>query len=130
VFACLNLDDNAGEEPLSPEQARAELRELMEYASDELGRRASLTDALVAVEPLDPSRTVLAHAFSREFLLTPVDDRGARQYLCGQSVAQPAPPDYREVMFTFRQENGGTMGLLWGREGGRWRLVSYRLMTQ
>jgi hypothetical protein len=71
----------------------------MEYSTHELGSRASLSDAIEAAEPPDPS-TIVPHTFSREFLLTPVDDREARQHLCGQN-----------------------------REAGRWRLVSYRLMT-
>ena len=127
AYACLDLDGNAGSEPLSTDQARAELRELMEYTSEELGTRASLTDVIVAVQPRDPSRTVLSHAFSREFTLTRVNDRDARQYRCGQSAAQTVQPDYHGVMFSFRREYGGTMSLLWNREGQRWRLVSYRL---
>jgi hypothetical protein len=129
AYACLNLDDNAGSEPLSADRAQAELRELMEYVWQELGERASLTDAIVAVTPSDPSRTILSHAFSREFALTPANDRQSRQYRCGQSVAPASAQHYYEVLFTFRRENAGTMTLLWNREGQRWRLVSYRLVT-
>lgn len=129
AYACLDLDGKAGLEALSAEQAGAELRELMEYTSSQLGRRESLTDAIVAVRAGDPSRPILSHPFSREFMLTPADDREARQYLCGQRVTQPAQPDYQGVLFAFRQENSGTVALLWNREDGRWRLVSYRLMT-
>ena len=129
AFACLNVDDDAESESLAADETRARLRELMEYAADELGSRASLSDAIVAAEPRDPSRTIVPHAFSREFMLTPVADREARQYLCGQNVTPPAQPDYHGVVFTFRHVNGGTLGLLWEREGSRWRLVSYRLMT-
>jgi hypothetical protein len=89
-----------------------------------------LTDAIVAVLPRDPARKVLDHPFSREFMLTPVDDREAQQYLCGQSVTRPENPDYHGAVFTFRHEGGGALGLLWNREGGRWRLASYRLISQ
>jgi hypothetical protein len=130
AYACLNLDDSAGSEPLSVDQARLRLRELMSYSVDELGRTTSLTDAIVAAQPRDPARKVLDHAFSREFMLTPVDAREAQQYLCGQSVTPPENPAYHGAVFTFRRENGGTLGLLWNREGARWRLVSYRLMSQ
>jgi hypothetical protein len=63
-------------------------------------------------------------------MLTPLVDREARQYLCGQQVTPAAQPDYHEAVFTFRVVNGGALGLLWNREEGRWRLVSYRVMTQ
>jgi hypothetical protein len=102
----------------------------MEYSAHELRSRASLSDAIVAAPPRDPSRTIAPHTFSREFMLTSVADREARQYLCGQHVRPAAQPGYHGVVFTFRHVNGGTLGLLWNREDGRWRLVSYRLVTQ
>jgi hypothetical protein len=130
AYACLNVDDDASSESLVADGARARLRELMEYSAHELGNRASLSDAIVAAEPRDPSRTIAPHPFSREFMLTPLVDREARQYLCGQQVTPAAQPDYHEAVFTFRVVNGGALGLLWNREEGRWRLVSYRVMTQ
>ena len=69
--ACLNVDDDAESESLAADEARARLREVMEYAAHELGSRSSLTDAILAVEPRDPSRAIVPHAFSREFMLTP-----------------------------------------------------------
>jgi hypothetical protein len=30
------------------------------------------------------------------------------------------------VIFTFRIDGGGTLGTLWIREEGRWRIVSYQ----
>ena len=130
AYACLNLDDNAGSEALSAEQARLRLREVMSYSVDQIGRKTGLTDAIVAVQPRDPARTIVDHPFRREFMLTPVGDREAQQYLCGQGMTPPENPEYQGVLFTFREEGGGTLGLLWSREGGRWRLVSFRLMSQ
>ena len=102
----------------------------MSYAVDELGHRTSLTDAIVAALPRDPARKILDHPFRREFTLTPVDDREAQQYLCGQGVTPPENPEYHGALFTFRRQSAGTLALLWNREGGRWRLVSYRLISQ
>ena len=34
--------------------------------------------------------------------------------------------DYYGVIFTFRIDGGGTLGMLWNREGGRWKIVSYQ----
>jgi hypothetical protein len=129
AYACMDVDGNAGSEALSTDEARARLRELMEYSSSQLGPRQSLTDTIVALQPSNPSRT-LGHPFSHEFLLTPVDDQETRQFACGQNVTPSAQPEYHEVLFTFRREGSGTLGLLWDREGQRWRLLSYRLVTQ
>ncbi len=130
AYACLNLDDSAGDEALLADQSRQRLQEVMSYSVDQIGRKASLTDAIVAVLPRDPARTILDQPFSQEFMLTPVGDREAQQFLCGQSVTRPENPEYHGAVFTFRHEGGGALGLLWNREGGRWRLASYRLMSQ
>ena len=62
-----------------------------------------------------------------EFLMGPVPADEARQYLCSQAAAPPGPlPDYYGVIFTFRIDGGGTLGTLWIREEGRWRIVSYQ----
>ena len=102
----------------------------MSYSVDQLGEETSLTAAIVAVQPRDPARTIVDHPFRREFMLTPVGDREAQQYLCGQGITPPENPEYHGVLFTFRREGGGTLGLLWSREGGRWRLVSFQLMSE
>ena len=58
----------------------------------------------------------------------PVPAEEARQYLCNQAAAPStgAQPDYYAVIFTFRIDGGGTLGTLWTREDGRWRIVSYQ----
>jgi hypothetical protein len=129
-YACLNLDDDAREEALGADRARTELRQLMEYATEELGTRQNLTDAIEAVQPANPSRTTVDQAFRREFTLTPASAADAQQYQCGQTTAPPASTEHYEVLFQFREEGAGPMGLLWTREGGSWRLVSYRLVVQ
>jgi hypothetical protein len=129
AYACLDLDGNGGSEPLRTDRVRAELREVMEDTSDQLGTSASLTDAIAAVQPPAQSRAIISHAFSREFVVISVNAAEAMQYGCGQSAAQPAKSTYHEVIFRFRREDSGTMALLWRREGQRWRLLSYRLLT-
>ena len=107
---------------------RREARTLMEYAGARLGPRPDLTSAIVAFTPRNPDRPVTDHPFKREFLLGPVPEAEARQYLCNQAAApvSATPPDYYAVVFTFRIDGGGTLGLLWNREGGRWKIVSYQ----
>ena len=100
----------------------------MEYAVARLGLRTDLTSAIVAFTPRNPDRPITDHAFKKEFLLGPVPEAEARQYLCSQAAAPPAGTgaDYYGVIFTFRIDGGGTLGMLWTREGGRWKIVSYQ----
>ena len=99
----------------------------MECAGARMGHRPDLTSAIVAFTPRNPNRPVADHAFKREFLMGPVPADEARQYLCSQAAAPPGPlPDYYGVIFTFRIDGGGTLGTLWIREEGRWRIVSYQ----
>jgi hypothetical protein len=128
AYACLNLSDDARSQALDAAGARREARKLMEYADARLGPRPDLTSAIVAFMPRNPDRPVTDHPFKKEFLLGPVPAEEARQYLCNQSAVPPAgtQPDYYAAVFTFRIDGGGTLGLLWTREGGRWKIVSYQ----
>jgi hypothetical protein len=130
AYACLNLNDSAQGVALDAEAARRELRRLMEYAAGKLGTRTNLTSAILAVTPRDPKRVVVEHPFRREFLLTPLAETEARTYLCGQGAAAATSAQYFGVVFQFRRAGGGTLGLLWTREAGLWKLVSFQPIAQ
>jgi hypothetical protein len=129
AYACLNLTTDARGQALDAPGARRELRTLIEYAGKKLGTRPDLTGVIAAIVPRVPNRTIVDHAFRREFLLGPVPESEARQYLCSQAAAPPAGTDYYGAIFQFRTEGGGVLGLLWTREEGRWKIVSYRLFN-
>jgi hypothetical protein len=129
-YACLTLKNDERGEPLDAVASRRELRRLMEYSSQKLVAHANLTSVIAAFTPRDPARPVVDHPFRREFLLTPLTHAEAAQYLCDASAAQPAGAEYFGVVFTFRLEGGGTLGLLWSREADTWKVVSYQLLTQ
>jgi hypothetical protein len=129
-YACLALKGDGKGVPLDAAGARRELRRLMEYSTKELGKRSDLTSVIKASVPRDPNRVVVDHAFRREFLITPLTETEARQYLCDASAAQPSGAQYFGVVFTMRTQGGGTLGLLWAREAGVWKIVSYQLLEQ
>ena len=129
-YACLTLKADAKGQQLDAAGARRELRRLMEYSIQKLGPHSDLTSVIQAFTPRDPTRVVVDHPFRREFLITPLKDTEARQYLCDASSAQPSGAEYFGVVFTLRIEGGGTLGLLWSREGGAWKIVSYQLLEQ
>src|SRR4030095_3067831 len=106
--------------------ARRELRRIMEYASNKMGEHSNLTTALLAFTPRDPKRVVIDHAFKREFLLTPLTEAQARPYLCDGATAAPTGGEYIGAVFQFRVAGGSLFGLLWTREDGKWKQVSYK----
>jgi hypothetical protein len=130
-YACVALKAGARGEQLDAAGSRRELLRVMEYATQKLGPRPDLTSAIVAFTPRDPNRQVLDHAFRREFLVGVVPETEARQYMCDASTAPSVPgAQYYGVIFTFRIDGGGTLGLLWAREAGAWKIVSYQLLEQ
>jgi hypothetical protein len=134
-YACLNLDDDAREEALDSRQAHETLRELMELAVDELGDRDNLTEAIDQVIPWDKTVRMLSHPYEKDFTVGEMRNEHAEQYICGQiqARAEGTGDDYGTywgVIFRFKRERAGVLGLLWIREEGNWRIVSYRAFEQ
>jgi hypothetical protein len=124
---CVNIDDDAEPEALDASRTRTVLRETMRYAVDEFEQPLNLTEAIDAVQPLNVNRRLLAHAFEGEFSLSELNAAGAATYSCEQSQALDPGRTYYDVLFRFRRSDGGTLGLLWTQEAGRWKLVSFHL---
>jgi hypothetical protein len=134
-YACLNLDDFAGREALGAQQARETLKDLMELAVDELGDRDNLTEAIDEVIPRSKTTRVISHPYERDFTVDEMTNELAEQYVCGDVPARPAGTGdqygtYWGVVFRFKDENSGVLGLLWTREEGNWRIVSYKSFPQ
>ena len=125
-YACLNLNEDARGQALDAAGARRELRRIMSYANEKLGAHSNLTSVVAAFTPRDPKRVVIDHAFKREFLLTPLTEAQARPYLCDGATAAPTGGEYIGAVFQFRIAGGSLFGLLWTREDGMWKLVSYQ----
>jgi hypothetical protein len=126
--ACLNIDDDAEYEALDANGTRAELRETMHYVVDKIEKPHNLTEAIQAVLPLKPDRQLIAHAFEREFSLGELSRDEASQYVCGQQQGQLPDRAYYGVVFRFKHSDGATLGLLWAKEAGAWRLVSFQAL--
>ena len=126
AYACLVISDDQRGQPLHATTARRELLTLMEFATHKLGTQRSLTSSIIAFVPRDPKRVVVDHPFRNEFLLTPLTEMEARPYFCDKTTAPATGAEYYGVVFQFRVSGGGVLGLLWTREGDRWKLVSYQ----
>ena len=140
ALACLNTDEDVDEELLRGNEARDVMRILMEYTTDELGDRDNLTEAIDVILPWDSEYRVVNHPFEEDFAVAEMPDERAVQYLCDR---QPTPEEaaavaagelnygtYYGVLFRFKAEGAGVLGILWMRENGHWRIVSYRTFQQ
>ena len=140
ALACLNTDDDVTLELLRENQARDVVRTLMEYTNDELGDRDNLTEAIDIILPWDPTSLVVGQPYEEDFALVEMPDEKAVQYLCDRKPTRQEAESteagnltygtYYAVVFRFKAEGGGALGLLWEREGRGWRIVSYRSFQQ
>ncbi len=140
ALACLDTDDTAGDEVLRADQARRMLGELMEGLNAEMGDRDNLAEAISAVMPVDPTVRIVPHAYDKDFAVMEMTVEHAEQYLCERIPAPPGTPVpqptdygiYWGALFRFKIEGdqGGVLGLLWAKENGRWKIVSYEAFEQ
>ncbi len=127
AYACVNIDDSAGEEALGAAGARDTLRELMAFSADRLGPRSNLTEAVDAVEPFT-ERVPTVHNFDGEFGMDDMTPEESQQYVCGQeNTALDPNKRYIGVILQFKQEGSAILGLLWMQQDEEWKLLSYRV---
>ena len=135
AIACINLDEDVEDEVLRGAQARDALRDVMEGINGELADPDSLTEAIDAVKPWDVSQRVLEHPFEGDFSLIEMTGRDAAIYVCdapkGVDLISDTYGDYYSALFRFKLpgERGGVFGLLWAREDGTWRVVSFEAFS-
>jgi hypothetical protein len=143
VIACINIDDDSQDEILDVNTAIVEMREIMEYALGQLGDRDSMTEAIdaVATETEDQASRLVSHPYEGDFTIIQVRNSTAADYMCstrrsGEPPPMPGGPDatgtYYGVLFRFkaRADQGGVLGLLWDRQEGEWKIVSYAVLQQ
>ncbi|HJS74073.1 MAG TPA: hypothetical protein VJ921_07300, partial [Vicinamibacteria bacterium] len=133
VLACVDVDDDLDEDFLRAGGAESTLRHAMEFTLDELGEVDDLTEAIEAVLPWRESMRVQSHPFEKDFAVLDLTSRDASAYLCGETLASEDPNAYGTyfgVVFRWRVPGGGSFGLVWSRENGSWRVVSYEAFEQ
>ena len=139
-LACLNTDDRPGDEVLRSDQARGLMKELMEALNDEMGDRDNLAEAIEAVAMVTSTVRHIPHAYDKDFTVGELMVEHAERYLCEKLPAAPGTPVpqptdygiYWASLFKFKLERdqGEVLGLLWKRENGRWKIVSYEAFDQ
>jgi hypothetical protein len=138
-MACVNLDDDAQQESLTSLQTRQQLRKNMAAISEEMGEFESLTEAIDVVIPWRKAFRVMKQPFEGDFSMVEVPDSFARAFSCevrdreAEDKALAAGNfqygNYYASMFRFKVANnrGGVLGVMWKREDGDWRIVSWEV---
>ena len=117
------------------------LGELMEAVNDEMGDRDNLAEAISAVSEVSTDEVrLIPHAYDKDFTIGEMTVEHAEEYLCERippppGTPVPQPTDYGiywAALFRFKMERdqGGVLGLLWQKENGNWKIVSYEAFEQ
>lgn len=136
AYECLRGEDFEGSDEVPPQQV---LRERMAAANDVLGRHAHLEGVVEGVhDPKLGLRRIENDETDRLFVLSDVPQNRVVEFHCafrGQSVpkayreAAGQTGEHRLATFLLRigEMRGATLSLLWSKEAGLWRIVSYEL---
>ena len=111
----------------------------MEALNDEMGDRDNLAEAIEAVAMVTSTVRIIPHAYDSDFTVGELMVEHAERYLCEKIPAAPGTPVpqstdygiYWGAVFRFKLERdqGGILGLLWQKENGNWRIVSYEAFS-
>jgi hypothetical protein len=132
--ACTNTDEDSENEVVQDGDARTIFVEVLQTANTTLGKPRDLSSTIAAADPWDPEMKVVDQPNKAFFTMANVTNKEADEFLCIAENAPNATKDpkgygtYYETFFTFKYskgENAGGMVLLWKKENGTWRILSY-----
>ncbi len=132
MLACVDTDEDARDEILKGRDARDVLVEFMGYTVDEMKDRDNLTEAIDAVLPWDPKYRIVKHPFEGDFAVAEMTSEDTQEFLCtaDASVVGTGYGTYYGALFRFKVDGGGVLGLIWMKEDGNWRIISYEAFEQ
>jgi hypothetical protein len=139
---CVNIFLPEGEKPPSgQEEYPAYIRETLNKVAQKVGKVKRLNEALEPVKPAHEDLRTVEHAGERAYTLVAVPDQLASSFECemrskkrpyaGDESAKKVYGKYYATMFRFRTpgEHSAALTLLWGNDGGQWKILSYELAT-
>ena len=142
TLACVNIDEDAENEILSAAQAQAELRLEMRQTAEAMGHPHNLTEVIDQFRPWREAPRVVSHPFEKDFTIIEVPDTFAKAFRCESRSGEEQKRaltgtnlqygTYYETLFRMKVEGnrGGVFGLLWTKENGAWRIVSWEAYEQ
>ena len=142
AYACTALDKEAGDS-FDYGMAPFQMMMGMKAVNDALGKVERLEDVAVGVRLTNPKLTVVRQEHHAQFVLYGVPDDVAASFECANrtKIGEPMQPrdkrSYRELedfdyfgsTFYLKgpQGRGATLALLWAKEQGYWKIVSYEV---
>jgi hypothetical protein len=132
AYACINRV-RGDEEPRvegSDQQGRR-LREGLARTAKRLRSEKDLNDLIDAEPPTHPDFRVARHDLDEAYTLITVPDDFAQSFLCDGQAAAAGPSGngtrYYGTMFLLEVPGGAeaALGLLWGQEGGDWKILAF-----
>ena len=141
--ACVGLYLGEGEKaPATAEEDAAYIRNTLNRVATKVGKVQHLSEALEPIRASHDDLQTVAHPGEDAYTLVAVPDELEALFLCSKrSKANPYVEDddakaksygkYYATMFTFRTpgEHSAALTLLWGKEGGQWKIFSYEVVT-
>ena len=120
---------------------RESLRKALEETYDFIGRHTTLSTAIESVKPWNPDVRMIRHPFDSDFDLFEVSDSLAESFLCSNRLQKRKPTPrqgerafgtYYGTTFQLRlpEAREGALALLWKKENGQWRIVSFEVLSE
>jgi hypothetical protein len=140
--ACVNLYLADGQrKPATAEEYSQSIRTTLTTVGKDVGRVQHLRDALEPVKPEHEDLKVVEHAGEHAYTLAAVPDSLAASFECekrstknpyaGDDRPQKVYGNYYATLFTFRTpgDHPAALTLLWGKDNGHWKIISYEVVT-
>jgi hypothetical protein len=140
--ACVELYLPEGEKaPSGPEQYAMYVRETLNKVAQKVGKVEHLRDALEPVKPAHEDLRTMEHTGEHAYTLVAVPDELESSFACHKrSTKDPYVAEdsatmhygkYYATLFTFKTpgEHPAALTLLWGKESGEWKIISYEIVT-
>jgi hypothetical protein len=138
--ACADLDENSRLRNAGRESSRRLFDEMMREVKRRVGRVDNVDRALVAIDPHDKQIRLVDHEDKKAYALGHVTEAHFNHFICKNKNSPATSKSHLDrsryasdyvTVFGFRnhRELGGALILLWAREGTRWKVVSFDVLS-
>ena len=142
ALSCVSKDGDVEIKVKKRSDAVGALRKVFREVYEHLQGVENPNEAIKGQEPWQKNvYTIIDHPYRQFFAAFSAPDENAGRYLCEpvpalaeavkQARSRTEAGTYHATMFQFRfGKNGGTLALIWAKEGGRWMIVSWAVERQ
>lgn len=140
MAVCTDFDQNSTIRIAGPATSRKHLNDLLLQVSRRIGKASKVSDALFGIDPHDPEIKLLDHKDKRSYALGSITRAHFDHFICKNKDSiltnnsslnrNRYATDYVSI-FSFKEheEIGGGLIILWQKENGAWKIVSFDILT-